>query len=399
MPLAAAGPIRGVSARTSSPQFKVGSFTMTTLATSDRTIVTGVGFRPLAVMVWFAAYSSTEGSWITSNIRHIIGLASDRYAGYAQYHSNHNAAQAAVEIGTADGFLYVTNGTTTATGTLVSRDDDGFTIGWDTTLSGVTNVRAYYIAFGGFGSKFTTTNTQFLSTNDVVVDNLDFTPQALFHLFAHSSGLSIGAATATSAQWAVSGYSQNLADPTNTVRLSDDDAILVTSTTSGGASSHEANLQSLDANGFTISQSANGGLASGTVLAGGSLNYAKAGSFTKAGVTGSQAVTGLGFQPKLLLLSSAGRGNNDTPSDHVMISLGAATSSSEQACTLIADEDNQATTDARAYQSSSACILIGDVPGTVRAQASLTSMDSDGFTLNWSTNDATVNSINYLALA
>lgn len=401
MPLAASAPMRGFSSTIATPQFKVGSVSVTTLASSDRTTVTGVGFKPVALMVWTVANSSTEGSWITTGIRHSIGLGSTSFGGHSYYTSNHNVAGAAVaDDNVSSGPVLTVFGTSTVTASIVSMDDDGFTLGWSGTTTGVSAIRIYYIAFGGYGSNFSVTNTTFPSSGaDMVLSNNSFQPQGLFHLFGRSGkGVSVGAATAAAAQWGVGIHSTNAASPTNTIRTSDDDALYTTAT--GTASNeYEGRLTSLDANGFTIDQITNNGLAGGEVLMFSRMAGAKAGSFSKAVATGSQAVTGVGFQPRLVIFSTAGMANGDVGANHAMLSIGAATGSSAQVCSLIADEHNVATTDARAYQSSSRCILIGDNPGTIRAQAALTSMDTDGFTLNWSTNDANANAVNYLALA
>jgi len=394
MPLAAAGPIRGVSARTSSPQFKVGSFTVTTLGSSDRTSVTGVGFRPTSVMVWGVAYSTTEGAW-QNNVRHVLGLGSEEYDIHSGLKSDNGAAAAVSTVIGGQGLLSV-YGTSTVTGTFASMDGDGFTIAWSGTTT-VASFRLYYVAFGGFGTRTRVTNTTFPSSlADVVVTNGAFRPSAMLHTFAHDT-FSHGAATGASNQWAVGAYSANAADPTDTVRYADDDAILIGGNNLGVR--HESAFSSFNDGGFTLTQTENSGLAGGGTLLLGDLTGAKAATFAKATATGSQAITGLGFRPSVVLFFTTGSAVSDTLVAGAMLSIGAATSASEQVCAMFADEDNQATTDARAYQSSAACILIGDVPGTIRGQAALTSLDADGFTLNWSTNDATVNSINYLALA
>lgn len=130
--------------------------------------------------------------------------------------------------------------------------------------------------------------------------------------------------------------------------------------------------------------------------------FAKVGSFAQPGSTGNQAITGVGFQPKIVIfwmssLTADGSGADET------LSIGAATSSSDRRWS--GDYSKDAGTNNNTvggWQDDAHCIGIINVtaPTTVNklAVADFVSMDADGFTVNWTTADATARIVNYLAL-
>lgn len=118
---------------------------------------------------------------------------------------------------------------------------------------------------------------------------------------------------------------------------------------------------------------------------------AKAGSFVGSGSTGNQSVTGVGFQPAVVLfwwnlLAS------DTNGVDFALGMGVGISSSARRAVGNYSSDAQATSANAAWNQSTTCIYAPS--GSPRAD--FVSMDSDGFTVNWVTATATV--INYLAL-
>lgn len=130
----------------------------------------------------------------------------------------------------------------------------------------------------------------------------------------------------------------------------------------------------------------------------------KVGHFVKAIGTApsSQSITGVGFQPKAVLFWTMGgvadavfQTQSSSPSPSRMC-IGAATSSAA------AEQFSGAASATLTgfYRRSTAraiCLLQGS--GAVNSECLLTSMDSDGFTLNWTINDtASIQIISYLAL-
>lgn len=132
--------------------------------------------------------------------------------------------------------------------------------------------------------------------------------------------------------------------------------------------------------------------------------FAKVGSFAKStgAAPATQAVTGVGFQPKALILWTSG-GTVDgtiqtqaTLDARACIGIVSGTAAADQfAASTTAD-----TAGAGGRRITQKAFLLTDAGGaTVVSEASLTSFDSDGFTLSWTTNSVTeAQVIHYLAL-
>ncbi len=130
----------------------------------------------------------------------------------------------------------------------------------------------------------------------------------------------------------------------------------------------------------------------------------KYGSFAKPNATtGNQAITGVGFQPKLVIFF----GNYKTADGtdvNAQEFFGAATSSTRRAVIASASKDNVIAACKKRW-SNALCITQISVStlGTgaaslVNAEADFVSMNADGFTINWTTCDASQRIINYIAL-
>lgn len=118
---------------------------------------------------------------------------------------------------------------------------------------------------------------------------------------------------------------------------------------------------------------------------------AKAGSFTGAGSTGNQSVTGIGFIPKLVIfwwniLTADGNGADFT------VGIGVGVSSSDRRASGNWSTDNLTTSQNAAWNQNNVCIYAPG--GTPRAD--FVSQDSDGFTVNWLAATSAV--FNFLAL-
>jgi hypothetical protein len=113
---------------------------------------------------------------------------------------------------------------------------------------------------------------------------------------------------------------------------------------------------------------------------------------------GTQAITGLSFQPKLVLFFY---GNNATTGGGS--GYGVATSSTSRwACSMsqAANVTMSSSVLVSRIQHQTACIALLNNGGatTLLARADLVSMNTDGFTLNWTTATATAFSLSYIAI-
>jgi hypothetical protein len=124
----------------------------------------------------------------------------------------------------------------------------------------------------------------------------------------------------------------------------------------------------------------------------------KVGSFTKATTTGNQAVIGIGFSPKAILLLGTFQTAANTFEDGYRHEIGFAGSNLAGGCALNNFAgDGQATQDLAGGYDSAACYLVTTFDQNVLCRATIVSFDGDGFTINWSTNDASATLIAYLA--
>ena len=117
----------------------------------------------------------------------------------------------------------------------------------------------------------------------------------------------------------------------------------------------------------------------------------KAGSFTGSGSTGNQSITGVGFQPKVVLFRYNMATSTGSASDSV-IGFGVGISSGDRRTSGDYSNNNVSTSSHAAWNQDT--YVIYTPSGSSRAD--FVSMDSDGFTINWVTSSSMV--VQYLAL-
>ena len=110
----------------------------------------------------------------------------------------------------------------------------------------------------------------------------------------------------------------------------------------------------------------------------------KAGSFVLNTGTGSQGVTGVGFQPQGVVFWAA-KVTSETIAVDSSVSYGMADGTTQYCAGQSAEDGNAANTD-RVQDDSSIIHLMEPVAGAVQVDVSYTSNDSDGFTINVITN-------------
>lgn len=126
----------------------------------------------------------------------------------------------------------------------------------------------------------------------------------------------------------------------------------------------------------------------------------RVGTFSKINVTGSQAVTGLGFTPKAIIFWCNSSVQVATWGPHALKMVGFTTGPTNSFSTSDNSSDATTATDS-ARRFTNKCISATHfVAGTTVWEADLTSMDADGFTINWTTNSTTFVDIpiNYFAI-
>ena len=95
--------------------------------------------------------------------------------------------------------------------------------------------------------------------------------------------------------------------------------------------------------------------------------------------TGTQVVTGVGFKPKVVIIKAILENTDNGASSY---GVGKASDNMNVIYSFISAALNP-----RHARSSSLIIFIGDTDLANKSRASLVSLDSNGFTLNWTTMD------------
>lgn len=293
---------------------------------------------------------------------------------------------------------------------LTSLDADGFTLNYNTVLTGadisylgLSGTDVLGATAGNFAAA-TATGTQ-------AVTGVGFQPNLVLFITNlqtasgvsnNNSCFSFGVAQSSTARWACGVGLQNAQATMNNRRAFYDNRCILVPAAGSNAIAHDADFVSMDADGFTIDWQTAPGAAYLVGYIALSVTSVKVGNFTQKTSTGSQATTGVGFQPDVLMLASAVHDTANAVVDTARFSIGAGLSSSARWAYWTGDEDAAANALADSRYQTNKIITMADEAGggspTTLAEADLTSLDSDGFTLNWSTADATARNIGYIAM-
>lgn len=359
--------------------------------------VTGLGFQPKLVLFYtinrttdgtdtigpYAAY----GAAVSSTNRFALG--SDDITGSAW-----QTASKCVTMQNA--------GTITYQADFVSMDSGGFTINWSTVSSGVI---VQYLALGGTDLASVTIQefTCPAATGNQSTTGVGFKPDAVLFFSVGNptappshddvGGNQQGCGCMTSAAQWVSAYG-NSANSDSYQGTASCIAIV-----QNDAKSMEAKYVSLDSDGFTLNwTTVSSGAYVWAICLKGPQFYA--GSFSKPTATGNSSVTGLGFQPAAELFSTFGHTATTailSNSNNIKNSFGAAVSSTQRG---MQGNDGYPSSQYNVMDRTKCVEFYSSASGssTVLGAADFVSQDSGGFTLNWTTVDASAEQILYLAI-
>lgn len=395
--------------------YKVGTFTMP--AVDGMETVTGVGFRPKAVIL-FSAGNENAATWegvgtaaektglsvAMFTLAEVPAFGDPERLGGTLYEAsiddkgslggpgpenNCGLYQKSYRVRDSDDVLI-------GEATFAGWDADGFTLDWK-DVTGVEPIIGY-IAIGGEAVVAKVVKWALpvsLGTVEVPVGQVGFQPDVVFHLCgsgqfsptpwldaaytdSERTAFRLGAMDADGNQWAI-GYARDNGVPSNSKRsLRTDRAIHGTEYNSVPAVSAE--YVSMNADGFTMRAHGN---TQATVVVSLAIAGVKArvGTATKPATTSSVATSGVGFTPQgLILCSTALAAPGET--DGILASLGAASSSSARAAVARFGEDAADPTNEQ-KRTHTDKVFYG--PPTEVTHADLASFDSDGFTLSWTT--------------
>jgi hypothetical protein len=371
----------------------VGSFTVP--AGTGNQATTGVGFQPKFVYFFgngrtadgaAAGASNTQSPWwgfgISSSSRVVMTEGDDGLT------ANNTATDATKCIKRINGV------TTVFAADLVSLDADGFTVNFTTA-----NATAYVVNYMAFGGADLTnvalkSFTSATATGNQATTGVGFQPDVMLLLGADNSAsnnsTNFGLAKSSSARSTAS----QAANATTGGRIQKT-TVVYTNLDGGNSVRGEADLVSLDSDGFTLNwttANANTHTIYALCLKGGSF---KVGSFLQKTSTGSQATTGVGFQPTGLLCFSAGQTAGAALSGIQYLYTGAASSATKRVAVHYDAGNWSGVSLDRTHIYNS---YGDDGTPTLQGQADLTSFDSDGFTLNYGASDATAREVIFLAV-
>jgi len=376
---------------------KVGSFLCQ--ASTGNFAVSGLGFTPKAILFWGNG-QSLDGSTASASgpiaaLGPYWGMAVSASSQVAIAYGDDFATGSGITFDTISACIISRTATTNRfAASLVTMDVDGFTVNFS-----IANATAYpinYFAFGGadltVAIKAVVTPT---TTGPFAVTGVGFKPDAQIAIgidaISGTEGYALGLASGSTKRGALAaGF-----DATAVGGVQRNNKVWTVVRGSAGVV-READLTSFDTDGFTWNFNAAPAQAS-TVY---TLNFKggqySVGTFLQKTSAGSQAYTGVGFQPVGLLCLTggftAGAAVNTTEQNTM---TGAASSASARAVVYygsgvagVAELDRTAIYSDRADNSS----------GTLNAKADLTSLDPDGFTLNYSSADAVAREVIYFAV-
>lgn len=374
-------------------------------------VVSDPGFQPSALFLWFGRQTANGAS---SDTQFGLSFSTDAQGSVITYYNSNDAvttSDTVVGHGFPEAMLSTNAGSATLNAnvaTVSAINGDGFTLDWD--VLGLPSSLVNYLAIGGVTAKVGTASAR-TTTGNQSVTGLGFEPDIVFfqvsNLSANStinnSGAnSIGVMT-PAGQWAVGVKAVNAQATSDTARGFSNAHCMYRLSSSAATDTvvFSAAYVSMDADGFTFNVDATAGssyLINYLVIKGGSWAV---GTDTQKATTGTEATTGIGFEPEGVILASVCDTQTAGTATNSRLSLGATTGVNNNVAVWAGDRDNSADTISNTVMSNSKCIVMAtegtSATPTINAEAALSSFDADGFTLDWTTADATERVFGYVA--
>lgn len=382
-------------------------------ASTGNSSTTDPGFTPKALLMW-AGLQTASGA--KSQAQFSLGVAG---SGSTEIEAGYNSddvvttSDATRNIQIANRILRLdTAGTSTENVgvNFTSFDATGFSNNF-VALSTVSPLYQY-LAIGGadITNVFSGSYTMAISTGNQSVTGVGFRPDVVF-LFTtlataassanNNNQYSFGVMDSAGNQWAITQKSQNGAATSNTNRAFDTSANLILTQTAADNVAHSQSFVSMDSDGFTINITTALGTASVVGFMAIKGGQWKVGNATQKTSTGNKSTTGVGFTPRGMIFGTVCDTTTSGVSTNARLCVGASTGASNNVSLWTGDADNSALMVTDTNMSSSKCIFMGTegvlAAVTTQAEANIDTFDSDGFTLNWTTADATSRAFGFVA--
>lgn len=413
-------------------QCYTGRFTVPTATPPTSLTISGLPFAPKGVLFWGnichtpypdAAGGPTPGSQNAEMCELLLGMADGTSQASVNDSDDFQGGAAGIDTTHCISIYQGAAHTQYIRASMTSLNSDGFTLSFDTINSSISPTGAlaqiYYMALGGSGlqAKIISGSLGTSATN-VSFTGTTFTPTGFIaiggvNLGISGTGLQYGTAgigmVSSTTQRAAFSSSFGISDPNINPPG-------VTYTT-GGASSrynridkayvevwadakrYEADLVSMNSNGFTLSLTTAPTATPSTLIAmclGGVRVFA--GSFTQKTSTGLDPISGVGFKPVGSLFGSTMKIAGTTLETGLFCwAVGGAAGSSGSSGGLVASSSiNNPVSYSDRVDTVSA--LLDSATYTVLMRGSVNSFTPDGFIMNYTTADATARQQLFLAI-
>jgi Tfp pilus assembly protein PilX len=389
---------------------------ITKAAAAGATPYTGIGFRPNVVIFYWTEQIATGLTANNVGVSAGVGFATaaNQYAAATGMRDNIAPTSNGRSRSSTDAVIFQTVTAAPlllAKANLQSMDSDGFTLNWN--VNG--NATAYlinYIALGGDTQGFVGNFDMNNATGNQPITGTGFQPA--FVMFVHAGDGATTAPNDLDAQFGI-GFAQSAtsrgamvyagetAQATSSSRWQQltTKVILFLSHAAPPVAAGQADLFSMDSNGFTINVTTASGVGNWNVgylaLRGARVGV---GTFNQPAAAGAQTpVSNLAFEPQGVMLASRNLATALTLAAG-RTSIGAGGGSTIVDGNIWFQERSAlATSDANAYNDATNIISMGLNTSTASvAQASLTSLQLGGFTLTWGLANAVARQILYWAI-
>ncbi len=246
-------------------------------------------------------------------------------------------------------------------------------------------------------------------TGDKTSPSLGFSPKAVLAFFNNQTAvgsaahahIGVGFSDSTADEFVHYFNSQDAAASSAIVRSNLNNTFLKTTVEGATTARVTATMKTLDADGFTVTTSANVTSAKFPFLAlgGVDLTNSAAGEINLPNSTSNFSITGLAFQPDIIFLSVVLLATTGTAQNNNSFCFGVAKSSTKQWCSAIKGQNSQATMNtSRAFYTGRCLVVLQSTGDTAVDEVGFVSMNSDGATFSHPVNSSGGYTIHYLAL-
>lgn len=372
--------------------------------------VTGLGFQPKAIFLWFTG----SNTGVTDILRTGMGMDDGTNHVSISVGADDNAvANTYRRVQSDQSLQYTAGGAVSSEIKIKTFDSDGFTLTYSNQNSTATS-DIYYLAIGG--SDVTNVKvgsiTAATSAGTVGYTGVGFQPDIVFFMGANASSLAtttsglvnfFGVAKSSSERGCMSMCAEDTGGATDNSRCQKlNKCITFHDPADSTAIDGEADFVSMDPNGFTLDwtdPAALGNTIFYMAIKGGRW---KVGSFNQRTSTGTSATTGVGFTPKGLFLMSFNNVASSAIERSLRMSFGAGDSTTSRWSIWNGSTDAVNPSQTARGRSTIRVLrcLTENATGTSSTQdsaADIFSFDSDGFTINWTNADAVAREIMFVA--